>query len=80
VLKMWVLSLRYLGFTRIKYYLRQSIDLEDPARQNTRGLILVPTRELSEQVAAYLRGLLAYCDKDVTIANITSGNTAHLQR
>ena len=43
-------------------------------------MILVPTRELSEQVSAVLRGLLAYCDKDVVIANVASGTTTHLQR
>lgn len=43
-------------------------------------MILVPTRELSEQVSAVLRGLLAYCDKDVVIVNVASGATTHLQR
>ena len=46
----------------------------------TRALILVPTRELSEQVTAYLRGLLMYCEKDIVLANIASGTTTHLQR
>ena len=45
-----------------------------------RGLILVPTRELSEQVSAHLRGLLKYCDKEVAVANVSSGATHHLQR
>jgi ATP-dependent RNA helicase DDX56/DBP9 len=46
----------------------------------TRALILVPTRELSEQVTAYLRGLLVYCEKDIVLANVASGTTTHLQR
>ncbi|KAJ7186685.1 DEAD-domain-containing protein [Mycena filopes] len=50
------------------------------AAHATRALILVPTRELSEQVASYLRGLLAYCEDEVVISNVASGTTTHLQR
>lgn len=46
----------------------------------TRGLILVPTRELAEQVYRHLKQLTAYCDEDVVIANAASGTTTHLQR
>lgn len=42
--------------------------------------MLVPTRELSEQVTGYLRKLLVYCDKDISVVNIASGTTTHLQR
>ncbi|GLB41874.1 putative atp-dependent rna helicase dbp9 [Lyophyllum shimeji] len=59
---------------------KSSLDLHDPSRQATRALILVPTRELSEQVSAYLRSLLAYCESDVTISNVSAGTTTHLQR
>ncbi|TFK39929.1 P-loop containing nucleoside triphosphate hydrolase protein, partial [Crucibulum laeve] len=59
---------------------KSSLDVEDPKRQATRALILVPTRELSEQVSAYLRGLLKYCDTDLIISNVASGTTSHLQR
>ena len=45
-----------------------------------RGLILVPTRELAEQVATFLRSVVRYCEKDVVVINITSGTTTHLQR
>ncbi|KAJ7650427.1 P-loop containing nucleoside triphosphate hydrolase protein [Roridomyces roridus] len=48
--------------------------------QATRALILVPTRELSEQVSAYLRQLLVYCEEEVAISNLASGTTTHLQR
>jgi superfamily II DNA/RNA helicase len=58
----------------------QSLIGDELMRSATRALILVPTRELSEQVTAYLRGLLAYCDKDVILANAASGTTTHLQR
>ena len=46
----------------------------------TRVLILVPTRELSEQVAGHLRSLLKYCEDDVTVANVSTGTAAHLQK
>ncbi|KAF8471501.1 ATP-dependent RNA helicase dbp9 [Gautieria morchelliformis] len=47
--------------------------------QKTRGLVLVPTRELAEQVAGHLSKLLAYCDKEITVVNVASGGTTHLQ-
>ncbi|KIJ59232.1 hypothetical protein HYDPIDRAFT_101057 [Hydnomerulius pinastri MD-312] len=52
----------------------------DPTYQATRALILVPTRELSEQVYICLQSLLTYCDKEVTISNAASATTTHLQR
>ena len=51
---------------------------EDP--KSTRGLILVPTKELAEQVTQYLKQLTIYLDQAVTLANAASGTTAHLQR
>ncbi|TFK74960.1 DEAD-domain-containing protein [Pluteus cervinus] len=59
---------------------KSSLSTEDPMRQATRGLILVPTRELAEQVSAYLKKLIAYCEQDVITANLSSGTTSHLQR
>ncbi|KAG6821469.1 hypothetical protein H0H93_010193 [Arthromyces matolae] len=60
--------------------LSQSLPAGDLTRQATRALILVPTRELSEQVSAYLRSLLSYCESEVTHLNVSTGATAHLQR
>ncbi|KAK7687638.1 hypothetical protein QCA50_008853 [Cerrena zonata] len=48
--------------------------------QATRALVLVPTRELSEQVTSHLRSIIKYCDKDVNICNVCSGTNNHLQR
>lgn len=45
--------------------------------QATRALILVPTRELSEQVSACLKSLSKYCGKQILIVNVTS---SELQR
>ena len=39
---------------------------QDDASSATRALILVPTRELSEQVSSHLRGILAYCADEVS--------------
>ncbi|KAI0271752.1 P-loop containing nucleoside triphosphate hydrolase protein [Russula aff. rugulosa BPL654] len=46
----------------------------------TRALILVPTRELAEQVLDHLKGLVKYCESDVSIVNVAGGVTAQLQR
>ncbi|KAI5982444.1 P-loop containing nucleoside triphosphate hydrolase protein [Pisolithus marmoratus] len=51
----------------------------DPTYRTTRALILVPTRELSEQVLACLRDVTKYCDKEITLLNTASGFAAHLQ-
>ncbi|TDL23990.1 ATP-dependent RNA helicase dbp9 [Rickenella mellea] len=53
---------------------------DDSLRQTTRAVILVPTRELSEQVTAHLRGLIKYCEKEITMANVASGTSSQLQR
>lgn len=47
---------------------------------STRALILIPTKELSEQVSSYLRKLLIYCDKTVRVTNIASGASSQIQR
>lgn len=52
----------------------------DPAYCFTRALILVPTRELSEQVLTCLRSLVKYCEKEVALANAASGTATNLQR
>jgi ATP-dependent RNA helicase DDX56/DBP9 len=58
----------------------QALDIDDSRRQATRALILVPTKELAEQVSGYLRTLLVYCDTEITTLNAASGTTNHLQR
>ncbi|KAI0796043.1 P-loop containing nucleoside triphosphate hydrolase protein [Abortiporus biennis] len=59
---------------------KSSPSSSDADIQVTRALILVPTKELSEQVTTHLRGLLTYCDKEVSVCNVCSGTTNHLQR
>ncbi|KAH7885873.1 P-loop containing nucleoside triphosphate hydrolase protein [Phlebopus sp. FC_14] len=53
---------------------KSNLSTIDPLYQATRAIILVPTRELSEQVSACLRSL------EVTISNVASGTASHLQR
>ncbi|KAL5512982.1 DBP9 [Sanghuangporus vaninii] len=53
---------------------------ENHALQEVRALILVPTKELADQVTKHLRQLLAYCENVITIANLTSSTSTHLQR
>ncbi|KAF8909306.1 P-loop containing nucleoside triphosphate hydrolase protein [Gymnopilus junonius] len=59
---------------------KSTLSAEDESRQATRALILVPTRELSEQVTASLGILLKYCEKEIVVSNLGSGTTSHLQR
>ncbi|KDQ18941.1 hypothetical protein BOTBODRAFT_28422 [Botryobasidium botryosum FD-172 SS1] len=59
---------------------KSSLDITDSLYSVTRGLLLVPTRELSEQVSAYLNGLLAYCEKEITVVNVAAGSTTQLQK
>ena len=40
----------------------------------------MPTRELAEQVLGHLRGLVKYCECDVSIVNVAGGVSAQLQR
>lgn len=59
---------------------KASLELADSTRQATRALILVPTRELADQVTQVCNGLVADCDGEVTIANVAGGASTQLQR
>ncbi|SJL03582.1 related to ATP dependent RNA helicase [Armillaria ostoyae] len=59
---------------------KTSLDREDASYQATRALILVPTRELAQQVAASLKEILKYCEKEIGCVNVSAGTTSHLQR
>ncbi|KAJ1820617.1 ATP-dependent DNA/RNA helicase, partial [Coemansia sp. RSA 2599] len=45
----------------------------------TRALILVPTRELAEQVTKYIADLARYCGKEITYVNIATNSPLHIQ-
>ncbi|KAI0316010.1 DEAD-domain-containing protein [Amylostereum chailletii] len=59
---------------------KSSLPLGDESRRCTRALILVPTKELAEQVLTHLRGIVKYCEEDVLLASVASGTSAQLQR
>ncbi|KAG0699901.1 P-loop containing nucleoside triphosphate hydrolase protein [Suillus ampliporus] len=59
---------------------KSSLSTSDEGYQVTRAVILVPTRELSEQVTACLQSLLTYCEKEVIVVNSATGSSTHLQR
>lgn len=59
---------------------QKSLSASDEAYQVTRAVILVPTRELSEQVTACLQRLLTYCEKEIIVMNSATGSSTHLQR
>ncbi|KAJ2716102.1 ATP-dependent DNA/RNA helicase [Coemansia spiralis] len=48
-------------------------------RKRTRALILVPTRELAEQVTKYAVSLVKFCGKEVTVVNIANNSPLHMQ-
>ncbi|KAJ3967894.1 ATP-dependent RNA helicase dbp9 [Lentinula raphanica] len=48
--------------------------------QATRALILVPTRELAEQVTSYMKNLCKYCEDSVVVVNAAGATSGHLQR
>ncbi|KAJ2607272.1 ATP-dependent DNA/RNA helicase [Coemansia sp. RSA 1365] len=54
-----------------------SINSED--RKQTRALILVPTRELAEQVTKYIMDLIKFCGKEITVVNIAKSTPLHMQ-
>ncbi|KAG1840456.1 DEAD-domain-containing protein [Suillus subluteus] len=59
---------------------KSSLSASDEIYQVTRAVILVPTRELSEQVTACLQSLLTYCEKEIIVVNSATGSSTHLQR
>ncbi|KAG9012174.1 ATP-dependent DNA/RNA helicase [Tulasnella sp. JGI-2019a] len=50
------------------------------ADRGVRALILVPTRELSEQATYQFQALARYCEKEVTIRNVAGGTSSQLQQ
>ena len=52
----------------------------DPASKKTTALILVPTRELAEQVSKMVSRLLAFCPSDVSIINLAQKTSDAVQR
>ncbi|CAG8818016.1 7984_t:CDS:10, partial [Cetraspora pellucida] len=49
-------------------------------RAAIRSLILVPTRELAEQVTKHINSFLIYCSKEIKVVNIANTTPVQLQR
>jgi ATP-dependent RNA helicase DDX56/DBP9 len=49
-------------------------------RTAIRALVLVPTRELAEQVTNFTKSTLVYCNKDVVVLNIAGDQPAKVQK
>ena len=62
--------------TKNYLFIRQNNALE----RATRALVLVPTRELSEQVHNHLKSLTRYCEEEVRLANVCAGTSNNIQR
>ncbi|CAG8471484.1 15890_t:CDS:10 [Acaulospora morrowiae] len=45
-----------------------------------RSIILVPTRELAEQVTRHINSFIVYCSKEVRVVNIANTIPVHLQK
>lgn len=56
------------------------MDPDDVSAQVIRAMVLVPTKELAEQVSRQLAGLLGYCEKEVSVMNLLAGSASHVQR
>ncbi|KAF9266094.1 DEAD-domain-containing protein [Marasmius fiardii PR-910] len=59
---------------------KESSEKDDSSRQVTRALVLVPTRELVEQISVFLRGLTKYCEDLIAVNNVVSASMSSLQR
>ncbi|KAK9703083.1 ATP-dependent DNA/RNA helicase, variant 2 [Basidiobolus ranarum] len=59
---------------------KESLAPADPDFVATRALILVPTRELAEQVTDHIKKLISYCSKEVSVVNIAGNIPVQLQK
>ncbi|KAJ1938043.1 ATP-dependent DNA/RNA helicase, partial [Linderina pennispora] len=58
---------------------KDELSVNSEERKRTRSLILVPTRELAEQVSKYIADLSKFCGKDITAVNIATNAALHIQ-
>ncbi|KAI0033910.1 DEAD-domain-containing protein [Vararia minispora EC-137] len=59
---------------------KSALEHTDDRRQCTRALVLVPTKELAEQVSTHIKCLVKYCESDFVIANVAGGAGGQVQR
>ncbi|RIB08807.1 P-loop containing nucleoside triphosphate hydrolase protein [Gigaspora rosea] len=60
--------------------IKEAIPETSPDRAAIRSLILVPTRELAEQVTKHINDFLIYCSKEIKVVNIANTTPVQLQR
>ncbi|KAJ2061429.1 ATP-dependent DNA/RNA helicase [Coemansia sp. S146] len=58
---------------------KDALPINSEERKKTRALILVPTRELAEQVTKYIADLVKFCGKEITAVNIANNSPLHIQ-
>ncbi|PWY97698.1 DEAD-domain-containing protein [Testicularia cyperi] len=59
---------------------KSTVSSSDPAYQQTRALVLVPTRELAEQVFLHISAVNTYTRDDVKIANVARDSNDKVQK
>ncbi|KAJ1730069.1 ATP-dependent DNA/RNA helicase [Coemansia sp. Benny D160-2] len=59
--------------------IKETLPINSEERRQTRALVLVPTRELAEQVTKYFEDLSRFCGKEITTANIAKPTQLHIQ-
>ncbi|KAJ1987987.1 ATP-dependent DNA/RNA helicase, partial [Coemansia thaxteri] len=58
---------------------KEALPINSENRKKTRALILVPTRELAEQVTKYIAELIKFCGKEISAVNIANNSPLHIQ-
>ncbi|KAJ2389513.1 ATP-dependent DNA/RNA helicase, partial [Coemansia sp. RSA 2559] len=58
---------------------KDALPINSEQRRLTRALVLVPTRELAEQVTKYFEDLSKFCGKDISTINIAKNSQLHIQ-
>lgn len=59
---------------------KRALSKSDTSYQKTRAMVLVPTRELSEQVTAQLGALLPLLERDVSVVNVARDASHHVHK
>ncbi|ORX85165.1 DEAD-domain-containing protein [Basidiobolus meristosporus CBS 931.73] len=59
---------------------KEALSPTDPEFVAIRALILVPTRELAEQVTDHIKKLITYCTKEISVVNIAGNIPVQLQK
>ncbi|KAJ2355087.1 ATP-dependent DNA/RNA helicase [Coemansia erecta] len=58
---------------------KDALPVDSEERRQTRALILVPTRELAEQVTKHVVDLAKFCGKEIAAVNIATSSPLHMQ-